>query len=63
MIVCLCLNVSDRVIRQLAREGASLEEVIERRKVGSECGNCLRMVAQVYLEAERSGDRKAREAA
>ena len=64
MIVCLCLNVSDRHIRKLAGEGLSLEEVIRRTKVGSECGNCLRMDAQIHHEAaSRVGDRKDREAA
>jgi len=64
MIVCLCLNVSDRRIRKLASEGLSLEEVIGRTKVGSECGHCLRMVAEIHQEAaSRAGDRKDREAA
>ena len=63
MIVCLCLNVSDRLIQKLAAEGLSLEEVIRRTKVGSECGNCLRAVAQVHDAAARGADDKDREAA
>ena len=60
MIACLCLNVSDRLIRKLASGDLSLEEVIRRTKVGSECGNCLRIVAQIHHAeaASRGGGRK-----
>lgn len=48
MIVCLCFNVSDRLVRERARHGASLGAVLEETGAGSACGACRLVVARVH---------------
>ena len=41
MIVCVCQNVSDKVIRRARDEGAkSMEDIRQQLNVGSCCGKC-----------------------
>lgn len=41
MIVCVCHNVSDKVIRRALDEGAkSMEDIRQQLNVGSCCGKC-----------------------
>jgi bacterioferritin-associated ferredoxin len=47
MIVCSCFNVSDREIRERAREGSSLKEILEETGAGSSCGICQLAIARV----------------
>lgn len=48
MIVCVCFNVSDRVVRERARQGASLGEVLEETRAASSCGTCRLRIAMVH---------------
>ncbi len=48
MIVCSCFNVSDRAVRALAREGASLEAALAATGAGASCGACRRAVARIH---------------
>ncbi len=48
MIVCVCFNVSDRVVRERAREGVSLAEVLEETGAGSACGTCQLAIARIH---------------
>jgi bacterioferritin-associated ferredoxin len=48
MIVCVCFGVSDRLVRQRAREGVSLGAVLEETRAGSACGACQLAIARVH---------------
>jgi bacterioferritin-associated ferredoxin len=48
VIVCSCFNVSDRAVRALAREGASLEAALAATGAGASCGACRRAVARIH---------------
>ena len=55
MYVCLCLAISDRVIRGAIADGArTLEELEEASGAGSVCGGC-------YAELQRLLDEGANE--
>ena len=41
-VLCLCHDVSDRVVRQAIAHGAcTVDEIVERCDVGRDCGCCL----------------------
>jgi bacterioferritin-associated ferredoxin len=48
MIVCLCFDVSDRLVRERARQGRSLGEVLEETGAGSSCGACRLAIARIH---------------
>ena len=48
MKVCVCFNVSDRTIRELARAGASIEEVLAETKAGTGCETCLLAIRRIH---------------
>ncbi|MFO0583250.1 MAG: (2Fe-2S)-binding protein [Anaeromyxobacter sp.] len=48
MKVCICNDVSDRTIREHARAGRSLEQILALTKAGSSCGQCLLAVARIH---------------
>ncbi len=48
MIVCLCFGVTDRLVRERARDGASLCAVLEETGAGSSCGACRLAIARVH---------------
>lgn len=48
MIVCLCFNVSDRLVRERARHGLSLGAVLEATGAGSACGACRLAIARIH---------------
>jgi bacterioferritin-associated ferredoxin len=48
MIVCICFGVSDRLVRERAREGASLGAVLEETGAGSACGTCRLAMARIH---------------
>lgn len=53
MYVCICNAVTDKQIRQAAREGCtSLRELSCRTGCSTTCGKCARMAREV-LDAER----------
>ena len=47
MIVCSCFNLSDRAVRERARRGRSLREILEETGAGSACGACQLALARV----------------
>lgn len=52
MIICICLNVSDRVIKQAAASGAkTLEDVRKITPIGGCCGKCHKAAKQTLDEA------------
>ena len=48
MIVCVCFNVSDRLVRERARDGVSLHQVLEESRAGSACGSCKLAIARIH---------------
>jgi bacterioferritin-associated ferredoxin len=59
--VCLCNDVSDRTIREHARAGATLEQILSATGAGSGCGQCLLAVARIHMaEAAVASERSAR---
>lgn len=53
MLICHCLCVFDRDIRQAVREGAeTVEEVGDACGAGAGCGGCRSAVAEI-IEVER----------
>ena len=52
MYVCLCHGVTDRDIRQAADEGVrEVHALTMRTGLGSGCGSCVSLAAQVLGEA------------
>ncbi|MFI5298820.1 MAG: bacterioferritin-associated ferredoxin [Polyangiales bacterium] len=61
MIVCLCKNVSSRVIEGCIADGATtVEEVGEACGAGTDCGNCACEIEDMLDRAcaDRSGARR-----
>jgi len=53
MIVCLCVGITDKRIRELAEDGAtSAEEVGRRCRAGTDCGACVPTIASLVSEAD-----------
>jgi bacterioferritin-associated ferredoxin len=46
--VCICFNVSDKVIRERTRAGQSLEAILAETKAGSGCGTCLLAIRRIH---------------
>ncbi|PQA50866.1 (2Fe-2S)-binding protein [Amnimonas aquatica] len=60
MYVCLCHGVTDRAIRQAARDGvSSFEELQQRTGVSTCCGACREYAEDTWQEA-LSSDATAR---
>lgn len=55
MIICLCKNISDRQIREMADQGASTREVIHKSKAGTCCGACTVEVQDLVRRCRRQG--------
>ena len=47
MIICLCKNVSDRRIKELAGEGKTLCDVVKSCEAGTHCGACTADVREL----------------
>ena len=51
MVVCHCLAVNDRVIREQIESGAvDLTDVAERCGAGARCGGCQPLIAALLAE-------------
>jgi len=51
--VCLCVPVSDRVVRQAVAEGVrTLQELADRSGAGSVCGGCVDELCLLLNEGE-----------
>jgi len=52
MVVCVCNNVSERRIREAARQGVgTLEELSEHLGVATGCGTCAECARECLSEA------------
>ena len=55
MFVCLCHGVTDKQIRQAAEDGVrEVHELTMRTGLGSGCGSCLPLAAQLLAEHSAS---------
>ena len=52
MYVCLCVGVTDRVIKELARNGACPDEVSACTGAGTRCGTCVSTIESIVHEAQ-----------
>jgi bacterioferritin-associated ferredoxin len=46
--VCICFDVSDRLVRERARAGVPLEAVLAETGAGSACGQCRLAMARIH---------------
>jgi bacterioferritin-associated ferredoxin len=40
VIICLCKGVSDRKVREMARNGQTLKQIVESSEASTCCGAC-----------------------
>ena len=60
MIVCHCTQISDRVVRALAHEGAeSVEDVMSACGAGACCGGCKPLLEELLVEETANASRAA----
>jgi bacterioferritin-associated ferredoxin len=50
MIVCVCHRVSDRTIRQCARQGMAFDDLQLELGVATQCGKCENCARSVWQE-------------
>ncbi len=50
MIVCVCHRVSDRTIRQCARQGMAFDDLQLELGVATQCGKCESCARHVWQE-------------
>lgn len=50
MIVCVCHRVSDRTIRQCARQGMAFDDLQLELGVATQCGKCESCARSVWQE-------------
>lgn len=60
MYVCLCVGVTDRVIKELARGGAGPEEVSSCTGAGTRCGTCVATIRELVHEVQASAEPRRR---
>ena len=61
MLVCHCLRVFDRAIRECVRSGArSVDEVGSRCGAGTGCGGCREFIESI-VDGEQDGETSAAE--
>ena len=64
MIVCLCEGLSERVIEQAVREGATTVRAVARSTgAGTGCGSCVCDVRRILDQTRASSCAPSREAA
>ena len=51
MIVCLCKNVTDREIKEMASKGQRLCDILRSSEAGTCCGSCTDDIRKI-LKAE-----------
>ena len=56
MYVCLCMGVTDRVIKELAREGACHDEISACTGAGTRCGTCVSSIRAIVHETQTTSD-------
>ena len=57
MLVCHCLRVCDRTIREAVRAGATTEEAVrDACGAGGGCGGCVELVSDVIAAERRQGN-------
>lgn len=60
MYVCLCVGVTDRVIKELARNGACPDEVSACTGAGTRCGTCISTIKSIVQEAQSAPESRRR---
>ncbi len=60
MYVCLCVGVTDRVIKELARNGACPDEVSECTGAGTRCGTCVSTIQSIVHEVQSAPESRRR---
>ena len=60
MYVCLCVGVTDRVIKELARNGACPDEVSACTGAGTRCGTCVSTIKSIVHEAQSGTEPRRR---
>ena len=60
MYVCLCMGVTERDVIELAREGASAEEVSACSGAGTRCGTCVSTVRDLVHETQACPESRRR---
>jgi bacterioferritin-associated ferredoxin len=60
MYVCLCVGVTDRVIKELARDGACPNEVSACTGAGTRCGTCISTIRDLVHETQASAEPRRR---
>ena len=60
MYVCLCVGVTDRVIKELARNGACPDEVSECTGAGTRCGTCVSTIESIVHEVQGAPESRRR---
>lgn len=50
MWVCICNDVTDSTIRQLAQSGHDIGEVMEETKCAMTCGRCYETLVEIFDE-------------
>lgn len=53
MIICLCKNVSDHQIREMANQGATPKEVVHKSQAGTCCGACTIEVQDIVRRCRK----------
>ena len=55
MYVCICHGVTERAVRQAAREGCrDLDELTMRTGCGATCGTCRDLASAILAESQPS---------
>jgi bacterioferritin-associated ferredoxin len=55
VIVCLCKNVSDRLLRDAVRRCGSVADVLRATGAGGDCGACAGALARIQAAARTEG--------
>jgi bacterioferritin-associated ferredoxin len=58
--VCICHDVSDRLVRERASAGVSLESLLAETGAGSACGTCLLAIRRVHAGEHLAEEPRAR---
>jgi bacterioferritin-associated ferredoxin len=57
VIVCLCKGISDRRIREMAKQGQTLRQIITNCEAGTCCGTCASEIKElVKVETPSKSD-------
>lgn len=52
MIICVCKNVSDKVIKQMLKNGTPMKQIIKETGVCSECCKCAKSLKELGVNCK-----------